>query len=283
MDELIKIAANGQWTLEKAKKPTDEERRAAVEAFMARRRAQQEANPPAPAGAPPAASPTMRQTQAAPDLRPVQQGGENPDWSKEQLAAFRAGIPANIVNRAGNKEQYKQKTAQEQKLAEGHKTLSRLDREQAEADAKAKVVSGRKAAWEATQNFLAEREDNKGAARRAQGLADQMQQRKLLDQAHAANAKGEAMEVRPRLPPMAPYVDPKTGVRSMQPRQGTFHGEGAVTTGKIRNKGVAYPDPETGEMRYTSTPKVEKHTWSWDHNNKKWNHVKTEWASPTSI
>ena len=277
MEDLIKIAPNGQWTLEKAvKKPSEAETKAAVEAFLARRKAQQEANPAPAPGAPPAASPTMRQSTAG--LRPAQQqGGENPNWSKEQLAAFRAGIPANIVDKAGTKEQYKAKTLQEQKLAEGQRTQGRLDRQQAEADAKAKATQGRKAAWEATAQFLGDKGESKGYA----SLAENMQQKKLLDRAREANAKGQAMEVRPRLPPMAPVVDPKTGVRSMQPRQGTFHGEGATTRGKIVNKGVGYPDKETGEMKYRSVPQVETHHWSWDHNNKKWNHVKTTLDNPT--
>jgi hypothetical protein len=274
MEDLIKIAPNGQWTLEKAKMP-DEERKAMVEQYLARRKAQQEANPAPAPGAPPAGSPTMRQSTEG--LRPAQQGGENPDWSKEQLAAFRAGLPANVVDRAGNKQQFKAKTAQEQQMAHGQRTQTRLEREQAEADAKAKATQGRKAAWEATAQFLGDKGESKGYA----SLAENMQQKKLLDRAHAANAKGEAMEVRPRLPPMAPFVDPKTGVRSMQPRQGTFHGEGAVTTGKIKSKGVGYPDKETGEMKYRSVPQVEKHHWSWDHNNKKWNHVKTTLENPT--
>lgn len=61
---------------------------------------------------------------------------------------------------------------------------------------------------------------------------------------------------------------------------GTFHGQGQTTSGKIINKRVAYQNKNTGEMGYGSHPQQEKHLWSWDHHNKKWNHIKTTYGSP---
>jgi hypothetical protein len=268
MEDLIKVAHNGQWILEKAK-PTDEEQRAQVEAFLAQKKAQ--AANPAPA-APAPGSPTMRQNSTA-GLRPVQQqGGENPSWSKEQVAAFRAGIPANIVDKA--RPPAPGQTAQEKHVG---KVTADIERGQQEADEKAKITQGRKAAWQATAKFLAQH-GSKGM----QALHAQMQQRQALDAAHEAKSQGKTPEpVRPRpLPPQEPFVNDQ-GVRSMRERQGTFHNEGAVTAGKIRSKGVAYPDKQTGEIKYTSVPQQEQHHWAWDHNNKKWNHVKTTLGKAT--
>lgn len=263
MEDLIKIAPNGQWTLEKAK-PTDAERKAQIEAYLAQKAAQGTA-PAAPAPV----SPTMRQNSTA-GLRPVQQqGGENPNWSKEQVAAFRAGIPAEIVDKA--RPPQPGKNAQEKHVG---KVTADIARGQQEADEKAKTSQGRKAAWEATAAFLGQH-GSKGM----QALHTQMQQRKALDTAHETGKLAEGVKPRP-LPPQEPFVD-SAGNRSMRERQGTFHNQGATTTGKIRSKGVAYPDKQTGEIKYTSVPQQEQHHWSWDHNNKKWNHVKTTLGKAT--
>jgi hypothetical protein len=265
MEELIKIAANGQWILEKAKQ-TPAELQRQIEEFMARKKTTA-TNPAA------SVSPTMRQNSTT-GLRPVQQSsGENPNWSKEQVAAFRAGLPAHVVDKA-NPTQKAPPTAQELQAKHAAKVTQNLDRGQAEAEAKAKTTEDRKAAWEATTKFLAQH-GSKGM----QALHAQMQQRKALDQAHETGKLPAT--VKPQLlPPQAPTVDAK-GNRVMGERQGTFHGEGTTTTGKIRNKGVAYPDKETGEMKYTSTPQVEKHHWQWDHHKKKWNHIRTSLENPT--
>lgn len=61
---------------------------------------------------------------------------------------------------------------------------------------------------------------------------------------------------------------------------GTFHGQGATTSGKIVKRGYAYENKQTGERGYGSHPQQEKHLWSWDHHNKKWNHVRTTYGSP---
>jgi hypothetical protein len=109
-----------------------------------------------------------------------------------------------------------------------------------------------------------------------------MAERKRLDAAHAAVAEGKTpTPVKPQLlPPQEPFNDGK-GNRGMRERQGTFHNEGATTTGKIVHKGSSYPDKETGEMKFASVPRQEKHHWSWDHEKKKWNHIGTTLGNPT--
>ena len=64
--------------------------------------------------------------------------------------------------------------------------------------------------------------------------------------------------------------------------EGTFHGQGATTSGKIAKKGVGFENKKTGERGFASHVQQEHHTWSWDHKNKKWNHLKTTWGKPIS-
>ncbi len=80
-----------------------------------------------------------------------------------------------------------------------------------------------------------------------------------------------------------PRVAMGSGTKGHLPpqKEGSFHGEGATTSGKIIKKGFAYENKETGERQYGSTPQQEKHHWSWDHKNRKWNHIRTTFGSPT--
>ncbi len=63
-------------------------------------------------------------------------------------------------------------------------------------------------------------------------------------------------------------------------KEGSFHGEDMVTSGKIVTKRFSYEKKNTGEKGFGSTPQQEKHHWSWDHKNKKWNHIRTTHGSP---
>lgn len=240
MDDLIKIAANGQWILEKAK-PNSAEVDRMIQEFLAQKQK---------AAATPKAPPTQGKYSTA-GLRPAQtNSGENPLYTKEQVAAIRAGIPEETVAKLpGTKS-----AAAGQRQQTAAKVTSDMDRQQAEADAKAKTTKDRKAAWEAGVAFLAQHGD---AGYKA--LQAQMQQRKVLDAAHETGK----MPVTPKPELMPPQ------------REGSFHNEAFVSAGKIVNKGVGYTDKATGERRFTKVPQQEQHHWSWDHNNKKWNHVKT--------
>jgi len=79
-----------------------------------------------------------------------------------------------------------------------------------------------------------------------------------------------------------PHATQGTGTKGHlpPPTVGTFHGQGATTSGKIVKKGFSYERKDTGERGFGSHPQQEKHHWSWDHNNKKWNHIRTSFGSP---
>lgn len=62
--------------------------------------------------------------------------------------------------------------------------------------------------------------------------------------------------------------------------EGTFHGQGATTSGKIVHQGYAFTNKNTGERGFGNHARQEQHTWSWDHKGKKWNHIKTTYGSP---
>lgn len=62
--------------------------------------------------------------------------------------------------------------------------------------------------------------------------------------------------------------------------EGTFHGQGATTSGKIVKRGFAFENKKTGDRGFASHPQQENHTWSWDHKTKKWNHLKTTYGTP---
>lgn len=234
MEDLIKVAANGQWKLEKAKQ-VDPKLQQMIAEYMANKNKPAEPRKPQASG-----------------LKPVEHNtGANPNYSKEQVAAIRAGIAPDVVAAAAPKP-----TPQVKHAA---KVTADIDAGQAEADEKAKTSQGRKAAWEAGVAFLAQH-GNKGY----QALQAQMQQRKVLDQAHETG----------KLP-----VAPKPELLPPQ-KQGSFHNESAETAGKIVSKPFGYPDKETGEMRYGRQPRQERHHWAWDHNNKKWNHMKTTLGNP---
>lgn len=279
MEELIKALPNGQWVLEKAKK-VDPEAMRQIQEFLSRQKK-----------APTAAAPVTAPKSPTEGMRPVQHAtGANPQYSKEAVAAIRAGIPATVDNGLAPVPA-KQKVA----MRDQAKT-SAMDQSDEE---RGKVMQGRKAAWEATTKFLAERGgekqqknpeamgagygygektggENKGWA----AMNAQLQQKKQFDQAQAT---GKPM-VKPTKPEMIPpqeMIRDANGQSSMQTRQGRMHNEGARTRGKIVHTAVSYPTGEkdaAGQpiMAHTSTPQQEEHVWSWDHGKKKWNHVKTQ-------
>jgi hypothetical protein len=274
MEDLIKIAQNGQWILEKAKSP--EETKRMIEEYLAAKAK--------------AAQPTQRKNPME-GLRPATHGtGENPTYSKEQVAAMRAGIPKEAIDKLP--EQVKATSKQKERAHQS----SRIDRERAEADEKVRVAQGKKAAWEATTKFLGERggekqEKKKEVAGQGYGYGEStggenkgwssmyrnLQNQKQLE---AAKTTGQKV-VKPTelLPPMELYTDDK-GQRATRVRQGTMHNQGARTRGKIVHSRVRFPTgqkDEKGEeiLGERFIPQQQEHLWSWDHNNKKWNHVKT--------
>lgn len=254
MEDLIKIASNGQWKLEKAKQ-NKSDAQAMIDQFLARKAAG-------------AATPAPKPNPTA-GMRPAQHAtGANPMYTKEQLAAIRARIPEEA--RAKIPGPKPQPTPQQQHTA---KVTADIDKRQAEADAQAKTTQGRKAAWEAGVAFLAQHGD-----RGYKALSQHMAQRKALDAAHQSGKP--VTSTKPELlPPQEPFTDEK-GVRGMRSRQGTFHNQGAETTGKIVNRGFKYPDKETGEDRFGSRAQQEKHHWAWDHDKKQWKHLRTTLGSP---
>lgn len=265
MEDLIKIAANGQWTLEKAKLTRAEEQRM-IDEHKARVAARSAATASPQSSMPTGMKPAALNT------------GVNPDVSKEKLAALRAGIDrgqtkSSVAPKAVAPDDAKTRVA-EAAADHAEKVRTKLGNEQVKADEKAKVGGSRKEAWEAAVGFLAQH-GNRGY----QAIKEHMDQRKILDQAHETGK----MPVKPKqelIPPQAPSIDPVTKQRTVGPRQGTFHGEGATTSGKIVHVKRSYKDKD-GEEHFTSAPHREEHLWSWDHNDKKkWNHVKTRLVSP---
>jgi hypothetical protein len=81
------------------------------------------------------------------------------------------------------------------------------------------------------------------------------------------------------MPPQEMTRETESGAPIMRERQGTFHGEGARTRGKVVPKRVGYLDKKTGQMMGHTIHQQETHHWRWDHNNKKWEHVKTTFGS----
>lgn len=73
-----------------------------------------------------------------------------------------------------------------------------------------------------------------------------------------------------------PHASQDTGTKGHipPPHEGTFHGQGAITPGKIVTKRFGYENKQ-GERGYGSAPQQQQHHWAWDHHKKKWNHVKT--------
>jgi hypothetical protein len=61
---------------------------------------------------------------------------------------------------------------------------------------------------------------------------------------------------------------------------GNFHGQGATTTGKIVTNSYGYKKKNTSEYGRRQVDQQELHHWSWDHHNKKWNHLRTTYGSP---
>ena len=80
----------------------------------------------------------------------------------------------------------------------------------------------------------------------------------------------------------SPHATQNTGTKGHLPpsMEGTFHGQGATTSGKITNKGVAFTNKKTGERGFANHPQQEQHQWAWDHKTKKWNHIRTSYGSP---
>ncbi len=88
--------------------------------------------------------------------------------------------------------------------------------------------------------------------------------------------------LRRRVAGQSPHATMGTGTKGHLPpaTEGTFHGQGATTSGKIVHKGVSFTNKQTGERGFASHPQQEQHHWSWDHKNKKWNHIRTSYGSP---
>jgi hypothetical protein len=276
MGELIKIASNGQWTLEKAVRRTTQE---LIDEFLANK---------ANTKAAPAASKRSME-----GLRPVANtAGVNPKYTKEQVAAIRAGIPAEQAAALSTSKP----SPQEKHVAS---TQSKLQNEQSEDDAKAKTGQNRKAAWEATAKFLAQHGGEKKEAFRPEAMGagygygtatggenkgwnniyQNLQTKKMLDE--AANSGNLEKPKRQLMPPQEMIRD-QNGRPQMVPRQGRFHGDGAQTRGKIVNKQISFPLPgqegvPQDQIRYgrSNQPLQEVHHWGWDHGKKQWNHIKT--------
>jgi hypothetical protein len=297
MEELIKIASNGQWTLEKASQ--NDKQRELIERFLAdkkaevARRAEQADRPPEPKANP------------LEGLTPVSHlTGDNPDLSREQVARARGSLTATeaAAEAAAKKKRdiaaskrpaptpisptVKVQPSPRAEAAAAAATNPDNDKGIAEDIANTQRVQGRKDAWQATTEFLA----NKGQSSGMRSIAQAGQDRAMLDQKEKNKQIGiqpTAPGPKPKqelLPPQEPYVDEKTGQRGMREKQGTRPNEGHTTTGKIvdTNHFFKEKDPVTGEekTRKVTRPQVQKHIWSWDHGEKKWNHVKTLLANP---
>jgi len=287
MNELIKIAGNGQWTLEKAK--TDEEKLKLIEQFIADKKAKAAQAQSKPAA--PKAHPLER-------LRPVNHlTGDNPDLTREQVAEKRSRLTS--AEQAAEADAKRRRDA----LAANNRPVTGITpsvKPQASAPAAAvnpdndaglaqdieanQRAQGRKAAWQATTEFLA----NHGS-RGMRAVAEAGQTRNALQEQQTNIDKGIKPAVAPKVkqelqPPHEPFTDEKTGAPGTRIKQGTFHNQGATTTGKIvdTNHFFKEKDPTTGEekMHRVVRPQVQKHHWAWDHNEKKWNHLRTTLANP---
>ena len=294
MNELIKIASNGQWTLEKA---SDAERQRLIEKFIADKKAEAERK------AQQANKPSAPEAHPLEEFRPVShQTGDNPDLTREQVARARGSLTAQEAAQDAAAQKRREMFAAKNKAnpIPANDTFTPSPRAQAAAAAatnpnndkgvaqdieSAQRAQNRKAAWQATTEFLA----NQGGSRGMRAIAEAGQQRAQLDQRQKNIDAGIKPMVQPKMkqelqPPQEAHIDEKTGARSLRDRQGTFHNEGATTTGKIVDTHHFFKekDPVTGEekMRRVTRPQVQKHTWAWDHNAKKWNHVRTTLANP---
>lgn len=298
MEELIKVARNGQWILEKAKKNTpsqDEAIRAWAEA-----RQRVEAGKAAAAAAPrtPPKDP-MAGMRVADRSTQYTSGGENPKYTKEQVAEIRSRIP-EIPYELEHPKTEKPKLSDKEKHV--IRTQKRMEAQQQADDEKAQARMGNKGAWKDTTKFLGEKGGEKGGSvekdvlgvkgygagkatgeenKGWKGLAAAQETRDMLDQAHRT---GKLDKPKPQLqPPMEMFRDEK-GNAQMRVRQGRMHNEGATTRGKI----VMVPSPfptgeknEAGEPIFARRmiPQQQEHIWSWDHNKKQWNHVRTNHVS----
>lgn len=265
MGDLIKIAANGQWTLEKNKK---DDKSAAIEQFLAMKKLQ---------GNRPPVKDRMAGLQAAANT-----AGANPLYSKEQVAAMRSNIP----------EESKKKVAPVAPapayLSDKQKHMARMQgkmqNEGQEADEQGRVAQNKKTAWEATTQFLANKGGKDGGANKGwESINQNLQTKKLLDDA-ARTGKPIVKPAKPELMPPQEIGTDDSGARVMRPRQGTYANQGAETRGKIVQTKTAFPTKEIGAdgqpvMAFGSRAQQEKHHWSWDHDNKKWNHVRTTLGS----
>lgn len=288
MEELIKIASNGQWTLEKAR--SSEEQQRLIEQFIADKKAQ--GNRPAP-----------QESHPLEEYQPVKHlTGDNPDLTREQVARKRGALTAQEAAAEAAAKQKRDAMAAKNRPDPVVSNAPHQPSPRAQAAAAAAInptndkgtaadieaaqrAQGRKAAWQATTEFLA----NQGGNRGMRALAEAGQQRAQLDQRQRNIDAGIKPMVTPKkkeevLPPQELHVDEKTGVRSMRTRQGRFHGEGATTTGKIVDTNFFYKekDPVTGEekMKRAVRPQVQKHIHSWNSQTKQWDHVKTILGNP---
>lgn len=80
--------------------------------------------------------------------------------------------------------------------------------------------------------------------------------------------------------PVEAYTDPTTGERVQRMKQGRFNNEGATTYGDLVERRIPYKDKETGKYGVRTVEAYERHTWRWDDDNKIWRHVRTDYESP---
>lgn len=301
MQELIKIANNGQWTLEKARKGMSADQ---MEKLLADYRAKKEA--PRVVAAP--AKPAIPE-----GLRPASVGsGANPVYSKEQVAEMRARNPSipdptSPLAQGVIKPKAPQRSAADiEKEKHISRTQKRMEAQQAADDEKARARRGNQAAFLGTAKLLgaqggekkehtdlvadftgnkkkmgpafgtgeATGGENKGWA----GMAAAMEQRQALNEAHRT---GKAPEVKkPEIQGPMEIVRDAQGNAVKQMRKGKFHGEGYRTRGKIVHKPVMFPSKQVDEagnpvMIRKMVPQQEEHILAWDEPKQKWNHVKT--------
>lgn len=279
MDEMLKIAHNGQWALEKsADKKADEARAKAIAEFIARKQAasaSSAAAAPRPAPSGPNYPAGMRPAQVS-TMNHRAEPGSNVEETKQRIAEIRAMAdqqeatsqvkPKKLMTESEAARE-SEMTRRANSLAGGATTAKRLDTQQARDDAAAAAKKQRTNAWNQTVQFLGSK-DQPGY----KSMAQNMQTKERISQ---------GLPAKELMPPQEMFEDAK-GNRAMRPRQGRFHGEGATTRGKIVMKPIGFENKETGERGFRQVPQVEQHQWAWDHDNKKWNHVRTTYANPTT-
>lgn len=302
MEDLEKtiIAPNGQWSLVKAAKITQADMMRMLEQFKAKKDAPAPPLPPA------------RNSGATAGLRTADTSKDRGEtYNKEQVARMRQNLPpevAALVDKA---------TSQKPELSSREKTLTtaatRQDSERAKDEHQAVVTGGRKQAWSETAKFLAQHggetkgdptamgrgygtgESVKGGNKGWAQMNTKLEQDKLFAQARATGKVPDGLKrvtptkvVAADLTPPLEMVRDTMGNSSMKTRVGRFNNEGATTRGKIGYSRSMFQTKNIGEdgkpiMAPVTRAHQEMHHWSWDHNNKKWNHVKTIKAAVENV